>query len=147
MRRVDYMVGARDFKTLTADQFMQDDVYFYHTEATGEKLASAMTMGGFGSVPVVDKNLRLIGIVTEFDLLKAIMEGKQLSAVTAQEILTPNPLTVPPDTPVMEVIRLLGEHHLIRMPVVDPEGKLLGVVARRDILEGYLKATTQMWWF
>jgi CBS domain-containing protein len=126
---------------------MQDDVYFYHAEATGEKLASAMTMGGFGSVPVVDKNLRLIGIVTEFDLLKAIMEGKQLSAVTAQEILTPNPLTVPPDTPAMEVIRLLGENHLIRMPVVDPEGQLLGVVARRDILEGYLKATTQMWWF
>jgi CBS domain-containing protein len=144
---------------------MQDDVYFYHAEATGEKLASAMTMGGFGSVPVVDKNRRLIGIVTEFDLLKAIMEGKQLPAVTAREILTPSPLTVAPDTPAMEVIRLLGENHLIRMPVVDQvirllgenhlirmpvvdlEGKLLGVVARRDILEGYLKATTQMWWF
>ncbi len=147
MRRVDYMVGAREFKTLRAEQFMQDDVYFYPAEATGEKLASAMTMGGFGSVPVQDKDRRLIGIVSEFDLLKAIMEGKELSKVTAGEIMTPNPITVVSDAPAMEIIMLLEEKHLIRVPVVDPEGKLVGVVARRDILEGYLKATTHMWWF
>ncbi len=147
MRRVDYMVGARDFKTLTAAQFMQDDVYFYHADATGEKLAAAMTMGGFGSVPVQDENRKLIGIVTEFDLLKAIMEGKELSKVTAGEIMTQNPITVLHDTPAMEIVRLLEEKHLIRMPVVDTEGKLVGVVARRDVLEGYLKATTQTWWF
>ena len=43
MRRVDFMVGARDFKTLKAEQFMQDGVYAYHPEDDGEKLAQAMT--------------------------------------------------------------------------------------------------------
>ncbi len=147
MRRVDYMVGTREFGSLKAEQFMQNDVYFYHADATAEKLASAMTMGGFGSVPVQDEGRRLIGIVTEFDLLKAIMEGKELSKVTAGEIMTPNPITVTHDAPAMEIIILLEQKHLIRVPVVDPEGKLVGVVARRDILEGYLKATTHMWWF
>ncbi len=47
----------------------------------------------------------------------------------------------------MEIIMLLEEKHLIRVPVVDPEGKLVGVVARRDILEGSLKAPTHRWWF
>ena len=142
MRRVDFIVGCRDFKTLQAEQFMQDNVFFYQTEDTGETLAQVMTEGGFGSVPVLDKDRRLIGIVTEFDLLKTLMEEKSLSDVNAGELMTPTPITVGPNTPTMEIIRLLEEKHLIRLPVVDEEGKLLGVVSRRDILQGYLKATT-----
>lgn len=144
MRRVDYMVGVHDFKALRAEQFMQSDVVSYHVDDTGEKCARAMTEGGFGSVPVVDKDRKVIGIVTEFDLIKVIMEGHALSAVRADEIMTPNPITVHPEEPSTEIVRLLEEKHLIRMPVVDKEGKLVGVVARRDILEGYLKATTPL---
>ena len=43
MRRVDFMVGARDFKTLIAEQFMQDGVDAYRPEDDGERLAQAMT--------------------------------------------------------------------------------------------------------
>lgn len=141
MRRVDFMVGTRDFKTLKAEQFMQDNVYSYHLDDSGETLAEVITEGGFGSVPVLDKDRRVIGIVSEFDLLKALMEDKPLSQVTAGDIMTPNPITVTPETPTMDIIRLLEEKHLIRMPVVNAEGKLVGIVARRDILLGYLKAT------
>jgi CBS domain-containing protein len=143
MRRVDFMVGARDFKGLKAEQFMQDAVYCYDEKATCEQLTREMTAGGFGSVPIVNEEGRVMGLVTEFDLLKAIMEEKSLAAITARDIMTPNPLTVTPDTTAVELIRLLEEHHHIRLPVVDDEGKLLGIVARRDILEGYVKATTQ----
>jgi len=135
------MVGTRDFKTMTAGQFMQDDVYFYHLDDTGDRLAEIMTAGGFGSVPVLNLERGLIGIVSEFDLLRAVLEDKSLSTVTAGELMTPNPITVGPDTQAMDLIRLLKEKHLIRLPVVDSGGKLVGVVARRDILEGYLKAT------
>jgi CBS domain-containing protein len=143
MRRVDFMVGARDFKGLKAEQFMQDAVYFYDEKATCEQLTREMTAGGFGSVPIVNEKGRVVGLVTEFDLLKAIMEEKSLEEITARDIMTQNPLTVLPDTNALELIRLLEEHHHIRLPVVDSEGKLLGIVARRDILEGYVKATTQ----
>lgn len=141
MRRVDFLVGGRDFKSLIAEQFMQDDVYFYHPEDSGETLAQVITEGGFGSVPVVDRDRHVLGIVSEFDLLRALMEEHPLQQVTAGQLMTPNPVTVSPDTPAMDLIRLLEEKHLIRMPVVDAEGKLVGVVARRDILQGYLKAT------
>ena len=141
MRRVDFIVGTRDFKSLKAEQFMQDDVFYYHTQDTGETLAQVMTENGFGSVPVLDRDRRLLGIVTEFDLLKAVMEDKLLSQVTAGELMTPNPITVTPDTSAMEIIGQLEGKHLIRMPVVDEDNKLVGVVARRDILQGYLGAT------
>ncbi len=141
MRRVDFIVAARDFDEMKAEQFMQDAVYFYSKGDSGEKLAREMTAGGFGSVPIVDSKGQVIGIVTEFDVLKAIREGKKLSEITAVEIMTSNPLTVGLKTPVPELIQLLQDNHLIRMPVVEEEGKLAGIVARRDILEGYVKAT------
>jgi CBS domain-containing protein len=142
MRRVDYMVGARDFKGLKAEQFMQDAVFYYSTAHTGEQVAREMTAGEFGSVPVVNSERKLVGIVTEFDLLRTIMEDKPLSDIKVGEMMTPNPVTVAPETSAVDLVRLLQDKHLIRMPVVDDTGKLLGIVARRDILVGYLKATT-----
>ena len=141
MRRVDYMVGARDFKTLNAEQFMQDVVTYYHAEDTVDRLAGAMSECGFGSVPILAADGKLVGIVSEFDLLKAIEEGKELVEVTAGEIMIKDPITVTRNTPAMDIIHLLQEKHLIRTPVVDDAGKLAGVVSRRDIIEGYLRAT------
>ena len=143
MRRIDYIVGTRDFQGLIAEQFMQDAVYAYHPEDPAETLAEIMTEEGFGSVPIVDHDQRLLGIVSEFDLLHAIKEKKSLSGVLARDVMTPAPFTVRPETPAMDIIDRLEGKHLIRMPVVNEEGKLLGVVARRDVLLGYLKATKQ----
>ena len=142
MRRADYMVGARDFKAITAAEVMQSEVFFCRVDDDGAKLGQAMTEGGFGSVPVVHHDRKVLGIVSEYDLLKAIMEDRALSTLRAVDVMTPNPSTVQPETPSMEIVRLLEEKHLIRVPVVDMEGKLVGIVARRDILEGYFKATT-----
>ena len=147
MRRVSYMVGTRDFSMLQAEQFMQNVVSYYHVDDSGERLAGAMTDGGFGSVPILENDYKVIGIVSEYDLLKAIMEGKELAKVTAREIMTKNPITVNQDTPATEIMRLLQEKHLIRMPVVDDEGKLAGVVSRRDIMEGYLRVSKPIWTF
>ncbi len=141
MRRVDYMVGARDFKVLEAEQFMQDVVTSYEVEDTVDRLAGAMSEGGFGSVPILAKDGKLVGIVSEFDLLKAIEEGKEMTKVTAGEIMIKDPVTVFRNTPAMEIIHLLQEKHFIRTPVVDADGKLAGVVSRRDIIQGYLGAT------
>ncbi len=147
MRRVDYMIGLKDFATLKAEQFMQDVVSYYQVEDTGDKLAGAITEGGFGSVPILAKDGTVVGIVSEFDLLKAITEGKELSKVTAGEMMTKGTISVTKDTSATEIIRLLQSQHLIRVAVVDAQGKLLGVVARRDILLGYLRATKPIWTF
>jgi len=140
MRRVDYMVGARDFKTLEAEQFMQDVVTSFRVEDTVDRLAGAMSEGGFGSVPILAKDGKLLGIVSEYDLLKAIEEGKEMTKVTAGEIMVKDPITVDRNTLAMEIIHLLQERHFIRTPVVDADGKLVGVVSRRDLIQGYLRA-------
>jgi len=147
MRRVDYMIGARDFATLKAEHFMQDVVSYYQVEDTADKLAGAITEGGFGSVPILARDGTVLGIVSEFDLLKAIMEGKELTKVKAGDIMTKGAISVSKETPAMEIITLLQSKHLIRVAVVDAEGKLAGIVARRDVLLGYLRATKPIWTF
>jgi len=147
VRRVDYMIGPQEFALLKAEHFMQDVVSYYSIEDTGDKLAGAITEGGFGSVPILASDRKVMGIVSEFDLLEAIANGKELSRVTAGEIMTREINSVTPDTPVLEIIQLLQSKHLIRIPVVDVNGVLAGIVARRDILLGYLRATKPIWTF
>ncbi|MFQ5597532.1 MAG: HPP family protein [Nitrospiria bacterium] len=148
MRQIDYMLGGEDFKNMLAAHFMQTDVYYYPRKATGDKLATAITMGGFGSVPIVDEGKKLVGIVSEFDLLEAIMGGNELDKVTAEEIMTKEPVSIVEYATSGDLIGLLQEKRLLRVPVVDKKGKLVGIVSRKDILQGYLKSreAPPPWW-
>ncbi len=148
MRRVDYLVGETDFNALTAAQFMQEDVVYFSKAVSGEKLAAAITTGGFGSIPIVDEELKPIGIVSEYDLLRVIRMGNALNKVSAEEIMAKPAVTVSVETKAGEVMKVLENLHLIRLPVVDQDGKLAGVVARRDLLQGYLQSQVpaKVWW-
>lgn len=144
MKRTEFLTEKRAFHELTAAVLMEQDVVSCRPTDSGRHIASQLTKFNIGSLPVVDENGILIGLVTEFDLLKVLMEGRELKAVRAEEIMIRDLKVVQEDTSVDEAIRLLETEHLIRMPVVK-NGKLIGIVARRDILFGYIKATAQYW--
>jgi predicted transcriptional regulator len=147
MQRVEMMIGPRDFAALKAEQFMQDVVSYFQIEDPVDKLAGAMTEGGFGSVPILTNDRKVAGIVSEFDILQAISEGKDLAQITAGEIMTKGNVSVTKDTRTTEIIRLLQDRHLIRVTVIDAQERLVGIVARRDILLGYLRASKPIWTF
>ena len=145
---VELMIGPRDFATLkAAEQFMRDVVSYYQVNDPANKLAGAISEGGFGSVPILSEDGKVVGLVSEFDLLQAISEGKDLAQVTAGEVMTKGYVSVTRETRAPEIIQLLQNHHLIRVPVVDAQEKLVGIVARRDILLGYLRASKPIWTF
>ena len=145
MRAAEHFVNARDPKTLTVRQVMENDVYTANSDTKGIDIAETMTNGNFGAVPVVEKDFTLVGLVSEFDLLRAVEEGKDLRQITAEEIMTRNVVTVTEEMLVTDLIHLLQERHLIRTPVV--RGKtLVGIVSRRDAVFGYVKATAHYWW-
>ena len=127
------------FGKLTVGAIMEKQVQSAEKDTKAELLASYM-MEGFGSVPIVDESNKLVGIVSEFDLLAVLRKGKLLQDVVAGEILTDNPISVTQDTDIVTLIDVLQNNHLIRVPVVDGSGKLIGIVARRDILRGYLQS-------
>lgn len=145
MRLTEFFVERRKFHDLRASAVMEDEVITCRPTDSGRQIASKLAQWSCGSLPVVDAHGTLVGLVSEFDLLKALREGRDLGAVRAEEIMSRDLKAVEQDTPVEEIIRLLETHHFIRMPVVR-DGKLVGVVARRDILFGYLKCTDMYWW-
>ena len=101
--------------------------------AIGRDLALQLLSGMYSGLPVVDANGTVIGVVTEFDLLEAVREGKDLQTVKAAEIMGRPPVCVEEDEPIDAVIAKMTTHHIIRVPVVRG-GKLIGVIARADIL-------------
>jgi CBS domain-containing protein len=126
-----------EFERLMVARFMEKDVQSVHEETRADVIASMM-IEGFGSVPVVDNRQRLIGLVSEYDLLASLRRGHKWSDVTARDIMAPNPYSIRPETNVATLVEVLLKSDLIRAPVVDKDNTLVGIVARRDILRAYL---------
>ncbi len=147
-RRVDYLMGKTDFSKLDAGHFMESKVTTCFQGSKADKVAIAITTGSFGSLPVVDEDRKLVGIISEFDLLKALRSGKDLSMVTAKDVMTAEPVSVREEVSADELMKTLEEKHFIRLPVVDQHGKVIGVVSRTDILKGYVQSETGdvPWW-
>ena len=106
-------------------------------QTKGDVIASLM-IEGFGAVPVVDAKDRLLGIVSEHDLLGALDDGHKLGAVTASDIMTFNPYSIHPEAMLPTLVHVFRASDLIRVPVVDAKDKLVGIIARRDVLRAYL---------
>ena len=140
MRKVEWMSKRCDPRTLVASQLMEDNVATCNPTDVVIMVAHQLNDGNFGSLPVVDQTQSLLGIVTEFDVLKVLEAGKDLNSVVVSDVMSTEVTTVEETTPFIEILQLLQAHHLLRVPVV--KGKtLVGLVARRDIILGYIKAT------
>ena len=82
---------------------------------------------------MIEPGNHLVGIVTEFDVLKALVAGKDLHALKAEDIMTSQPVTVEETATAEVVINQMIEHQIIRIPVVR-DGRLLGMISRMDLM-------------
>ncbi|MEP7153093.1 MAG: CBS domain-containing protein, partial [Nitrospira sp.] len=139
MRAIEYFVHGCDPKTLVVRQIMEEDVVKVSPTSSVMAVAELLSEHHFGSVPVADPDGTLRGLVTEFDLLKALEQNKDLRKVAVSEIMTRDVVTATEDMSLMNLIHLLQERHLIRVPVVRGN-TLVGIVARRDVVFGYVKS-------
>jgi CBS domain-containing protein len=144
MRKTAYFTSAHDLKTLTVRDVMEDAVFTVSPQTKGFTIANLLAERDVGSVPVVDEDRTLVGLVGEFDLLRVMDEGKDLGELEATDIMTRDVVTITEGMLVKDVVHLLQERHLIRVSVVKGEA-LVGMVARRDIVFGCVRATAIYW--
>jgi CBS domain-containing protein len=86
-----------------------------------------------GIAPIVEGD-QLVGVVTDRDIaIKVVAEGKDPKSVCALEIASTNLVTVDPAQDLEEALRLMAKHQVRRLPVVEEDGKLVGVLAQADI--------------
>jgi len=140
MRQTEFLMAGCDPKTLTVGQLMQDAVTTCTPRTDGSTIASMMTRRNFGSLPVIEADGTLVGIISEYDLLQAMIEERDLRKILAIEIMSAHPVSVTEDQTLAQVADLFQDRYITRVPVVRNK-KLVGILARRDLLFGYMKAS------
>jgi len=115
---------------LTAKDIMTKRVVTVSPSTTVKELTELLAAKKISGVPVVDEQKRVVGIVTEADVLA------HPGAKTVEEIMTKKVISVAPDTPVEEIAKLLAKKKIKRVPVID-KGKLVGIVSRADIVKAF----------
>jgi CBS domain-containing protein len=123
---------------LKARDIMQRPVLATTTRASVRDIASQLVGNGFSGMPVAERDGTVVGVVTEADIIKALVEGKPLETLTAYDIMSTNPTTVDVEAPLGEVMRLLHENQILRVPVTD-RGRLVGIISRSDTIKSVLE--------
>jgi len=120
-----------------------------------KEIARLLTEHRISGLPVLTMGRHVAGVVSEGDLLAARVRGaggrwhwrtgrKEHRGLVASQLMTSPALTVHPDASLAAAAGLMSTHHLRRLPVVDPEGKLLGIVSRRDLLSVFLRPDAEI---
>jgi CBS domain-containing protein len=86
-----------------------------------------------GLAPIVEGD-KLIGTVTDRDIaVRVVAEGKDPEQTTVREVASTNLVTIDPQQDLEEALRLMAKHQVRRLPVVEEDGRLVGVVAQADV--------------
>jgi CBS domain-containing protein len=137
---------------------MTQQVVTVDEHASFKDVAMLIAERRVSAVPVLDREGRVLGIVSEADLVLKeeypagrpegrLFQGRRqriaqakAAGDTAAELMTSPAVTVGPDASVAEAARLLHRHGIKRLPVVDPAGPLLGILSRADLLKVFLRS-------
>jgi CBS domain-containing protein len=106
------------------------------TVKTGDSIVDAaklMRGEDAGIAPVVDGQ-RLVGVITDRDIaIRVVAEGKDPATTKVEEIASQNVVTIDPEQELHEALRLMAKHQVRRLPVVEEDGKLIGILAQADV--------------
>lgn len=123
---------------MCAEEIMTQPVVAVSKTTSARDVAIQMFLGGFSGMPVAADDGSILGIVTEFDVIRAIRDGLKIDTTTVETIMTEKVISVDVETPLSEVLDVLETAHILRVPVTEG-GKLVGVIARPDILKAYVE--------
>jgi len=117
----------------TAGEIMTTRLHTISPETTLAEAGEVMARYGHGSLPVVDRQGHLLGLLTRRDLDRALRHG--LDSAPVSIYMWKGPVTIPPDMPAEKVRQTMVEHDVGRLLVVDEERRLLGLISRTDLLK------------
>jgi CBS domain-containing protein len=100
------------------------------------KAAQLMKSENIGSIPVIENEQteKLVGIVTDRDLaLRIVAEGRDAKSTNVETVMTRKVVTCRSDDDLQKALDAMAEHQLRRIPVVDNDNKVVGIIAQADV--------------
>ncbi|WP_457028462.1 CBS domain-containing protein [Kitasatospora sp. P5_F3] len=122
----------------TAGDIMHSGAECVREQQTLADAARIMKERDVGALPICGENEKLLGILTDRDIvLKCVAEGLDPSTVSAGELAQGRPMVVEADEDVEQVLRVMEQHLVRRLPVINhPDHKLVGMISEADIARG-----------
>lgn len=120
-------------------QLMTRPVVATTPRATLRDVAAQLVSRGISGMPVTERDGKVVGIVTEHDVVAALLDGdgERLDDLKVRDVMQKDVIAVDVEEDVREALKAFKERHIVRVPVVQ-DGKLVGILARTDALRGYL---------
>ena len=115
------------------DQIDGTDLSLFRADQDAMTIALDLLSSHAAGGPVVDGQGKIVGFVSEIDLLDAVHSGKKLEQVRAQDIMTKDPIVAHKSTTLAEAFKLMKENHIVDLPV-EVDGTVEYSVSRHDLL-------------
>ncbi|MEV5973147.1 CBS domain-containing protein [Streptomyces sp. NPDC051921] len=130
----------------TVDDVMTHAVVSARLDAPVKEIVRSIRSWGVSAVPVLSAEGRVVGVVSEADVLGKVPGEDREGAgpATAGSLMSSPAVTVPREATIAGAARLMGRGHLKRLPVVDEDGRPVGVVSRGDLLKVYLRSDAEL---
>ncbi|MFD7502193.1 CBS domain-containing protein [Streptomyces sp. NPDC059850] len=126
---------------------MTDDVVRIGHGASSEEAGALLARHRIGGLPVVDEDDKVVGVITGTNLAhsdpahpdRATADPAMGGPATAGQLMSRPAVTVRPQDTIVDAARSMARHRVERLPVVDEEDRLIGIVTRRDLLRVFLR--------
>ncbi|MGW7459465.1 CBS domain-containing protein [Streptomyces sp. NPDC054797] len=144
----------------TVNDVMTKTVVAVAPGAEFKEIVTAMKRWKVTAVPVIEGEGRVVGVVSEADLLPKeefhehrpglieqmyrLGDTAKAGLTRAKDLMTAPVVTVHPDDTLPRAARLMAHHHVKRLPVVDADGTLKGIVSRADLLKVFLRSDEEL---
>lgn len=122
--------------TVPVSKIMTKNVIAARAEDYASQVLLQILSGQYSGMPVIDAQKHVVGVISEFDLLKAVRKGLSLEEIRVKDLMTKEPITADSAASPESVIDIMIAKNIIRLPVVQ-DGKLVGVISRSDLLMAY----------
>jgi predicted transcriptional regulator len=121
----------------TVGQIRGTNTLILHTGQNGMAVALELLTSHTPGAPVVDERNEFIGFISEFDVLRALAAGKDLSSLTAEDIMVHDRIAVTADTTIEEAVKTMEDKRLLNLPVMQ-NGRVAYSVTRHDLLRAWI---------
>lgn len=144
----------------TVGDVMTKTVVTVTPDADFKEIVTAMELWKVTAIPVIEGEGRVVGIVSEADLLpkeefrehrpglieqmRHPVDTAKAGSLRAEELMTSPAVTIRPDATLPQTARLMADRRIKRLPVVDADGTLKGIISRADLLKIFLRSDDEL---
>ncbi|MGD9851695.1 MAG: HPP family protein [Nitrospirales bacterium] len=130
-----HSIGAAGLRTIRHITHLHS--LSFHTTHSGLAVTIELLGSSLPGAPVLNSKKQYVGFISEFDVLRALESERELSQLTAEDMMVRNHLSVSPSNTIREAVELMKINHILVLPV-EEDGLVIECLTRKDLLRAWI---------